>query len=111
MGRVPFCTSCKYRRFTSSLKLLTFNAWFAFMPIMARFSDHSPSWVRIPDKIAGMPHLVWKNPVTRPASIPASTAPSMASHTFQPESISMTQTAPPVQKEPSTVRSAMSSSW
>ena len=52
------------------------------MSIMARFTDHSPSWVRMPDKMAGMPHLVWKKPVARPASIPARAAASMATHTL-----------------------------
>ena len=44
-------------------------------------------------------------PVTKPASIPATSAASIATQTLQPAWISTTQTAPPVQKEPSTVRS------
>ena len=78
--------------------------------MMARLTDHRPSCVRMPDRIAGMPHAVCKSPVTSPASIPARMATSSESHTLQPLVISMTPTAPPVQKEPSTVRSAISSS-
>ncbi len=80
------------------------------MPMTARFTDQRLSWVRMPDKMAGMPHLVWKKPVARPVTMPTSNAPSMAVQTLCPEIISMTQTAAPVQKEPSTVKSAMSSS-
>ena len=57
-----------------------------------------------------MPHAVCKSPVTSPASIPARMAASSETHTLQPPVISITPTAPPVQKEPSTVRSAISSS-
>ena len=56
-----------------------------------------------------MPSLVCKSPVTRPASSPAASATSSASHIGQPASVSITVTAPPVVNEPSTVRSATSS--
>ena len=62
----------------------------------------------MPDRIAGMPHLVWNIPVTKPASIPQTNAHSSASHGFMPVRISMTAAAPPVAMEPSTVRSATS---
>ena len=57
-----------------------------------------------------MPSLVCKSPVTSPASSPASVATTSAAHAGQPARISMTVTAPPVVNEPSTVRSATSSS-
>ena len=75
----------------------------------AMFTVYSPSWVRMPARMAGMPHTVWSRPVASPAAIPASSAASMASHTLTPLANRTTNTAPPVQKEPSTVRSAMSS--
>ena len=59
-------------------------------------------------KKAGMPIKVWSRPVTKPVARPASTAASRDTQTFWPESRHMTQTAPPVPKEPSTVRSATS---
>ena len=96
------------RRETSSLYLSTLMAWLAF-PMIFRFTDHSPSWVRIPDRMAGMPMKVWNRPVTRPAAMPASREQSRATHTFCPPSIIIMQTAPPVHRLPSTVRSAISS--
>ena len=83
------------------------SAWFA-CPIIFRFTDHSINWVRIPDKIAGIPINVWNIPVTSPVSIPTSIATNIASHTFQPWIINIAHTAMPVQIEPSTVRSAKS---
>ena len=80
----------------------------AFMPMMAMLMDHRPNWVRMPDRMAGMPQKVCRIPVTRPASIPASREASMAIHRLVPPVYSTTNTAAPVQKEPSTVRSAMS---
>ena len=62
----------------------------------------------MPDRMAGMPIKVWSRPVTRPVARPASTAASRDTQMFWPESRHMTQTAPPVPKEPSTVRSATS---
>ena len=57
-----------------------------------------------------MPRRVCSSPVTIPASIPASTATHSAAQAGHPARISITVTAPPVVKEPSTVRSATSSS-
>ena len=76
--------------------------------MIRRLTEYSASCVRMPAKIAGMPHRVWNSPVTRPASIPMRNAHAMASHTFAPARIIMTATAPPVASEPSTVRSATS---
>ena len=81
-----------------------------FISIMARLTEYSPSWVRMPERMAGMPQKVWRIPVTSPASIPASSASSMDSHTLVPPVKSTTNTDAPVQKEPSTDRSAISSS-
>ncbi len=87
---------------------MTLMATLAFIPMMARLTDHSPSWVRIPARMAGMPQAVWSRPVASPASMPASSAAGMASHRPAPAPNRTTNTAPPVQKDPSTVRSAMS---
>ena len=78
------------------------------VPMMRRLTEYSASWVKIPARIAGMPQAVWNRPVTRPASIPASVAATRATPTDTPLSTSTTQTAPPVPREPSTVRSATS---
>ena len=56
-----------------------------------------------------MPKRVWSSPVISPVTTPASSAASSAAQAGQPANSSMTVTAPPVAKEPSTVRSAMSS--
>ena len=98
-----------FRWLTISGYFVTLMPWLALKSITARFSEYSESWVNMPAKIAGMPIAVWKTPVSRPASMPAIIAQSSASHTFQPFSISITQTAPPVAMLPSTVRSARSS--
>ncbi|CUP05589.1 Uncharacterised protein [Flavonifractor plautii] len=55
-----------------------------------------------------MPQAVCSTPVASPASIPASTAASTASQGFQPMLTHRAATAPPVAREPSTVRSATS---
>ena len=86
----------------------TLIAWFAF-PIIFRLIEYRPNCVRIPERIAGIPIKVCKSPVTQPATIPARSAANMATHTFCPFNIIIMQTAPPVHKEPSTVRSAKSS--
>ena len=80
----------------------------ALKSMMDMLTEYSPNWVRMPARMAGMPHWVFSTPVTSPASMPASVAASMAAQTLTPAVKSMTKTAPPVQKEPSTVRSAMS---
>ena len=93
------------REDTSTLYLLTLSATFALLPRMRRFTEYSASWVRIPDRIAGMPKNVWNVPVTRPQSMPTTKAASNAAQTFQPLMIRIAATAPPVAMEPSTVRS------
>ena len=56
-----------------------------------------------------MPSSVCSSPVASPANIPAANAATSAAGADQPDRISITVTAPPVAKEPSTVRSAKSS--
>ena len=73
--------------------------------MMTRLIEYSDSWVRMPDRIPGMPIAVWNRPVTRPASMPAMIAHSSAIQTLTPAIISMMHTAPPVAMVPSTVRS------
>ena len=73
--------------------------------MMTRLTEYSDSCVRMPDRMPGMPMAVWNRPVTKPASMPAITAHSSATHMFTPAIISMMHTAPPVAMVPSTVRS------
>ncbi len=80
------------------------------LPMMRRLTEYSPSCVRMPARMAGIRKRVCKMPVTRPASMPASTANSSESSGCMPDRISTALTAPPVQRLLSTVRSAMSSS-
>ncbi len=77
--------------------------------MMRRLMEYSESCVRMPASSAGMPIKVCSSPVTSPATSPAINAPSIAAHTFQPASMSMIQVAAPVVIEPSTVKSATSS--
>ena len=76
--------------------------------MILRLMEYSESWVRIPARIAGIPIKVCRMPVTKPASKPANSAMNSETQTFWPDSRHMTHTAPPVPKEPSTVRSATS---
>ena len=46
----------RYRRETSRSYLSGLMAWLALPPMMRRFMEKSASWVRIPARIAGMPH-------------------------------------------------------
>ena len=78
------------------------------MAMMRRLMEYRASWVRMPARMAGMPQAVWSRPVTRPASMPARMAITMAAQGFQPMVMHTAHTAPPVVSEPSTVRSAMS---
>ena len=79
------------------------------LPKMVRFTEYRISWVKIPARIAGIPNAVWKSPVTTPVNTPARNAINTAGITGHPPAISTAQTQPPVQIEPSTVKSAMSS--
>ena len=97
-----------YRWDTSRSYLSTPTAWFALLPMIRRLMEYRDSWVRMPARMAGMPHFVWNRPVTKPASIPARNAHSRAAQALTPARISMTATAPPVAREPSTVKSATS---
>ena len=56
-----------------------------------------------------MPNFVCRTPVTKPAAQPASNDKSIARYMFIPLAVHTTNIAPPVPKEPSTVRSARSS--
>ncbi len=75
------------------------------LPRMRMLTEYSPSCVKMPDRMAGMPHTVWNSPVTSPASMPAAIAAKSARYGFTPRSMSMTATAPPVAMLPSTVMS------
>ena len=59
--------------------------------------------------MAGIPKAVCKIPVARPARQPETSAASNARYILTPEVDKTTKTAPPVASEPSTVRSARSS--
>ena len=97
-----------YRRDTKIPYSSIFSATLARPLIIRRFTEYSASWVKIPAKIAGMPNLVCKIPVTSPAIHPAKNANSIASQMFIPAMVHTTSTAPPVPKLPSTVKSAKS---
>ena len=71
--------------------------------------EYRANCVKIPARIAGILSLVIRIPVISPASIPARIEQIRASHIGQPFTRRITQVAPPVHNEPSTVRSAMSS--
>ncbi len=76
--------------------------------MIIRLMEYSAYCVRIPARIAGIPSFVCRSPVAVPARRPATTAISIAAQGFQPLIVSMTVTAPPVAKVPSTERSATS---
>ena len=99
--------SLTQRREMSRPYLSTLMDWFA-LPMIFRLMEYSASWVRMPARMAGIPIKVCRMPVTKPASSPAASATSSETQTFWPDSRHMTHTAPPVPKEPSTVRSATS---
>ena len=101
-------SSRAFRALTTRLYLDTLRATLALFSIIRRLMEYRASWVNMPARIAGMPINVCSRPVTSPASMPASTATSMATQTSQPPIMSMAATAPPVAMEPSTVRSATS---
>ena len=99
--------SLTQRREISRSYLSTLMDWLD-LPMIFRLTEYRASWVRIPARIAGMPMKVCSNPVTRPQARPAMKARIRAVQTFWPVSRAMTQTAPPVPNELSTVRSATS---
>ena len=82
---------------------------FADISIILRLIEYSPSCVKIPARIAGIPSFVCKKPVIVPAITPARTATNRQAHIGIPASLSITVTAPPVANVPSTERSATSS--
>ena len=69
---------------------------------------YSPVLVTMPARMEGTPSLVWRKAVTNPAQAPASMAAGMASKGC-PAAVRVTDTAQPRTKQPSVVRSAMSS--
>ena len=99
------------RMVMSSLKVSGLAERFADMPIMRRLIEYSANWVSMPESMAGMPSRVCSTPVHSPAAVPARRAAISAAQAGQPEVMSIMATAPPVAKEPSTVRSAISSNW
>ena len=63
----------------------------------------------MPARIAGMPKAVCRIPVASPARQPETNATRSARYILTPEVDKTTKTAPPVASEPSTVKSARSS--
>lgn len=82
--------------------------WLAFQPMAMRFTVYSPVLVTMPARMEGTPSLVWRKAVTNPAQAPASMAAGMARKGC-PAAVRVTDTAQPRTKQPSVVRSAMSS--
>ncbi|MPN50955.1 hypothetical protein SDC9_198595 [bioreactor metagenome] len=75
-------------------------------PIIRIFMEYKASWVRMPERMAGIRSLVCSSPVMAPAAMPASVAKNSVSKGSIPFVIRIALTAPPVQRLPSTVRSA-----
>ena len=82
--------------------------WLAFQPIAIRLTVYNPVLVTMPARMAGTPSLVWRKAVINPAQAPASMAAGMARKGW-PAAVTDTDTAQPRMKQPSVVRSAMSS--
>ena len=82
--------------------------WLAFQPMAMRFTVYSPVLVTMPARMEGTPSLVWRKAVTNPAQAPASMAAGMARKEVSRGGEGHRQ-AQPRTKQPSVVRSAMSS--
>ena len=80
------------------------------LPIIRKLMEYSASWVKMPARMGGIPILVCRIAVTKPANAPAQKAATIAIATGTPLTIRRAATAPPVQMEPSTVKSEKSSS-
>ena len=78
------------------------------MAMIRRLMEYRASWVRMPARMPGIPILVCRIPVTAPAMPPAIKAPTRAMGAGTPLTIITAATAPPVHREPSTVRSGKS---
>ena len=76
--------------------------------MMFKLMEYREIWVKMLARMPGMPRAVCRMPVMKPATMPARKAKISAAHGLIPPRISMTATAPPVAREPSTVRSAKS---
>ena len=75
-------------------------------PMIRRFTDHRPICVKMPASSPSMFPLVCSKPVIMPATKPVAKPAPMARKGFHPARIATAAVAPPVVKEPSTVRSA-----
>ena len=75
-------------------------------PMIRRFTDHRPICVKMPASSPSMLPLVWSKPVINPAAKPVAKPARMARKGFHPARMATAAVAPPVVKEPSTVRSA-----
>ena len=80
------------------------------LPMIRRLMDQRLICVRMPARMAGISSTVVRKPVTAPQTAPASMATRIATAGSTPATTRTAQTAPPVAKLPSTVRSGMSSS-
>ena len=78
-------------------------------PITLRFTDQRAVIVRIPESKAGILSLVCNKPVTRPAKRPAKKETIVDVKGSQPNVTSLQVTAAPKVKQPSAVKSAISS--
>ena len=94
----------------NSVKMVSCRSrdWLARQPMAIRLTVYSPVLVTMPARMEGTPSLVWRNAVTNPAQTPASMAAGMARKGC-PAAVRVTDTAQPSTKQPSVVRSAMSS--
>ena len=77
------------------------------LPIILRFTDNNAVIVKIPASKLGILQTVIKNPVTRPANIPATIEINVATIGLIPLCIQITQTAAPKGYAPSVVISAI----
>ncbi len=108
-------SSLTYLDDTSKLYLSTLTGRFDLenelvpYPIICKLIEYSANWVRIPARIAGIPNFVINSPVSSPDNIPTTMALNNANHIGRPLTNMMTHMAPPVQSDPSTVKSATSS--
>ena len=76
--------------------------------MIRKLMEYSANCVKMPARMAGIRQAVCRRPVSKPASIPERTASSIATQGLTPKLIPTAQTAPPVAREPSTVKSATS---
>ena len=77
-------------------------------PIAMRLTVYSPILVTMPARMEGMPRRVCRKAVTKPAAIPETMAAGTARKGW-PEAVMVTDTAAPSTKQPSVVKSAISS--